>query len=234
MALQGPLIDFLPSLLEGAGVTLSVALASLAMAMTLGLMGAMAKLSKWRFARGLAYIYTTLIRGVPDLVLMLLIFYGGQVAVNTLATSLGHDEYIDINPYVAGVLTIGFIFGAYLTEAFRGAFLAVPPGQREAGLAFGLTPWQIAWRITLPQMFRHALPGLSNNWLVLIKSTAIVSVIGLSDLMTRGQQAAGSTREPFVFYLAVAMIYLLFTTASEFLFNWLEKRFSTGVRKSAL
>ncbi|MEJ6005172.1 ABC transporter permease [Paucibacter sp. AS339] len=234
MALQGLLIDFLPSLLEGAGVTLSVALASLAMAMTLGLMGAMAKLSKWRFARALAYLYTTLIRGVPDLVLMLLIFYGGQVAVNTIATSLGHDEYIDINPYVAGVLTIGFIFGAYLTEAFRGAFLAVPPGQREAGLAFGLTPWQIAWRITWPQMFRHALPGLSNNWLVLIKSTAIVSVIGLSDLMTRGQQAAGSTREPFVFYLAVALIYLLFTTASEFLFNWLEKRFSTGVRKSAL
>jgi arginine/ornithine transport system permease protein len=234
MALQGLLIDFLPSLLEGAGVTLSVALASLAMAMTLGLMGAMAKLSKWRFARALAYTYTTLIRGVPDLVLMLLIFYGGQVAVNTIATSLGHDEYIDINPYVAGVLTIGFIFGAYLTEAFRGAFLAVPPGQREAGLAFGLTPWQIAWRITWPQMFRHALPGLSNNWLVLIKSTAIVSVIGLSDLMTRGQQAAGSTREPFVFYLAVALIYLLFTTASEFLFNWLEKRFSTGVRKSAL
>ncbi len=234
MALQGLLFDFLPSLLEGAGVTLSVALASLAMAVTLGLMGAMAKLSKWRFARALAYLYTTLIRGVPDLVLMLLIFYGGQVAVNSIATSLGHDEYIDINPYIAGVLTIGFIFGAYLTEAFRGAFLAVPPGQREAGLAFGLSPWQIAWRITWPQMFRHALPGLSNNWLVLIKSTAIVSVIGLSDLMTRGQQAAGTTREPFVFYLAVALIYLLFTTASEFLFNWLEKRFSTGVRKSAL
>ena len=234
MALQGLLFDFLPSLLEGAGVTLSVALASLAMAVTLGLMGAMAKLSKWRFARALAYLYTTLIRGVPDLVLMLLIFYGGQVAVNSIATSLGHDEYIDINPYIAGVLTIGFIFGAYLTEAFRGAFLAVPPGQREAGLAFGLSPWQIAWRITWPQMFRHALPGLSNNWLVLIKSTAIVSVIGLSDLMTRGQRAAGTTRQPFVSYLAVALSFLLFTTSSEFLFNWLEKRFSTGVRKSAL
>ncbi|WIV99772.1 ABC transporter permease [Kinneretia aquatilis] len=225
---------FLNSLLEGAGVTLSVALASLAMAMALGLLGAIAKLSKFRFARGLAYLYTTLIRGVPDLVLMLLIFYGGQVAVNEVALRLGHEEYIDINPYVAGVLTIGFIFGAYLTEAFRGAFLAVPPGQREAGLAYGLSGWQIAWRITLPQMFRHALPGLSNNWLVLIKSTAIVSVIGLSDLMTRGQQAAGSTREPFVFYLAVALIYLSFTSLSELIFNWLEKRFSIGVRKGTL
>eukprot|EP01136_Pigoraptor_vietnamica_P034850 Opistho-1_new@99300 len=222
---------FLPSLLEGAGVTLSVALASMSMAMLLGLAGAMAKLSRWRFARGLAYVYTTLIRGVPDLVLMLLIFYGGQLAVNAIALSLGHEDYIDINPYVAGVLTIGFIFGAYLTEAFRGAFLAVPPGQREAGLAYGMSPWQIAWRVTFPQMFRHALPGLSNNWLVLIKSTAIVSVIGLSDLMTRGQHAAGSTREPFVFYLAVALIYLVFTSASELLFDRLQKRFSIGVRK---
>jgi len=225
---------FLPSLLEGAGVTLSVALASLAIAMLLGLIGAMAKLSRWRAARALAYLYTTLIRGVPDLVLMLLIFYGGQLAVNAIALALGHEDYIDINPYMAGVLTIGFIFGAYLTEAFRGAFLAVPPGQREAGLAYGMSGWQIAWRITFPQMFRHALPALSNNWLVLIKSTAIVSVIGLSDLMTRGQQAAGSTREPFVFYLAVALIYLAFTSVSELLFDRLQKRFSIGVKRGAL
>lgn len=215
-------------------VTLSVALASLALAMVLGLAGAMAKLSRWSFARGLAHVYTTLIRGVPDLVLMLLIFYGGQVAINEIALRLGHEDYIDINPYVAGVATIGFIFGAYLTEAFRGAFMAVPPGQREAGLAFGMSAWQVSWRITFPQMFRHALPGLSNNWLVLIKSTAIVSVIGLHDLMTRGSQAAGTTREPFSFYLAVAVIYLAFTTLSELLFDQLQRRFSIGVRKGSL
>ncbi len=223
---------FLPSLLQGSVITLSVALASMALAMVLGLLGAMAKLSRWRWAKSLAYVYTTLIRGVPDLVLMLLIFFGGQVAVNQIAQSLGHEDYIDIDPYIAGVLTIGFIFGAYLTEAFRGAFLAVPPGQREAGLAYGMSPSQIAWRITFPQMFRHVLPGLSNNWLVLIKSTAIVSVIGLHDLMTRGSQAAGTTREPFVFYAAVAVIYLAFTSLSELLFNWLQKRLSIGVRQS--
>ena len=234
MAVYGVLLDFLPSLLEGAVVTLGVALSSLLMAVVLGLLGALAKLSKSRVARGVAHTYTTLIRGVPDLVLMLLIFYGGQVGVNNLATALGYDGYVDINPYIAGVLTIGFIFGAYLTEAFRGAFLAVPPGQREAGLAFGMSAWQISRRITFPQMFRHALPGLSNNWLVLIKSTAIVSVIGLSDLMTRGSQAAGTTREPFMFYLAVAVIYLLFTSASELLFDRLQKRFSVGVRGSSL
>jgi arginine/ornithine transport system permease protein len=225
---------FLPSLLEGAAVTLGVALSSLAVAVALGLAGALAKLSRSRVLQAVAATYTTLIRGVPDLVLMLLVFYGGQVAVNTVAPMLGHEDYIDIDPFVAGVLTIGFIFGAYLTEAFRGAFLAVPPGQREAGLAYGMSPRQVLVRITLPQMLRHALPGLSNNWLVLIKSTAIVSIIGLSDLMTRGQQAAGNTREPFSFYLAVALIYLVFTSVSELVFAWANRRLAMGVRKGAL
>ena len=139
---------FLPSLLEGATVTLGVALSSLFIAALLGLIGALAKLSRSRVARALAGVYTTLIRGVPDLVLMLLVFYGGQVAINTVAPMLGHEDYIDINPFVAGVLTIGFIFGAYLTESFRGAFLAVAPGQREAGLAFGMSPRQVLWRIS--------------------------------------------------------------------------------------
>ena len=225
---------YLPSLLEGAVLTLGVALSSMALAMALGLIGAMAKLSKFRVAKGLATLYTTLIRGVPDLVLMLLVFYGGQVAVNTVAPMLGHEDYIDIDPFIAGVLTIGFIFGAYLTEAFRGAFLAVPPGQREAGMAYGMNPRQVLWRITLPQMLRHALPGISNNWLVLIKSTAIVSVIGLSDLMTRGQQAAGNTREPFSFYLAVALIYLVFTSLSELGFSWAQKHLAIGVKEGRL
>jgi arginine/ornithine transport system permease protein len=225
---------YLPSLLEGAAVTLGVALSSLVVAVLLGLAGALAKLSRSRIAQGIAATYTTLIRGVPDLLLMLLVFYGGQVAVNTVAPMLGHEDYIDIDPFVAGALTIGFIFGAYLTEAFRGAFLAVPPGQREAGLAYGMSRQQVLWRITLPQMLRHALPGLSNNWLVLVKSTAIVSVIGLSDLMTRGQQAAGTTREPFSFYLAVALIYLVFTSVSELGFSWAKKRLAIGVKEGAL
>ncbi|WP_277595995.1 ABC transporter permease [Roseateles puraquae] len=225
---------FLPSLLEGAAVTLGVALSSLLIAALLGLLGALAKLSRSRIAQAIAGLYTTLIRGVPDLVLMLLVFYGGQIAINTVAPMLGHEDYIDIDPFVAGSLTIGFIFGAYLTESFRGAFLAVPAGQREAGLAFGMSPARVLWRITLPQMLRHALPGISNNWLVLIKSTAIVSIIGLSDLMTRGQQAAGTTREPFSFYLAVAVIYLVFTSVSELAFSWAQKRLAIGVKEGRL
>lgn len=223
-----------PSLLEGALLTLGVALASLAIALVLGLAGAVAKLSSVRPLRWLAQGYTTLIRAVPDLVMMLLIFYGGQVLVNHVGDRTGWWGYVDVDPFVAGVLTIGFIFGAYFTEVLRGAFLAVPAGQKEAALAFGMTPAQVLRRVTGPLMLRHALPGLSNNWLVMIKSTAIVSVIGLSDLMNRSAQAAGATREPFVFYLAACGIYLVFTTLSELAFAWLQRRLAIGVRRVAL
>ena len=222
-----------PSLAQGALLTLSVAAASLAIAFVLGLAGAVAKLSASRPAQAVAGAYTTLVRAVPDLVTMLLVFYGGQMLVNQLGDHLGWD-YIDIDPFVAGVLTIGFIFGAYLTEVLRGAFLAVPAGQREAALAFGMSRSQVLRRVVGPQMLRHALPGLSNNWLVMIKSTSIVSVIGLSDLMGRAGQAAGATREPFLFYLAAAGVYLAFTSLSELGFAWLRRRLAIGVRQVSL
>ena len=221
------------SLLEGSLLTLGVAFSSLAIALVLGLFGAIAKLSRVRPLRWAAQVYTTLIRGVPDLVMMLMIFYGGQVLVNKLGERLGW-EYLDIDPFVAGVLTIGFIFGAYITEVLRGAFLAVPPGQKEAAVAFGMAPLQVLVRIVGPQMLRHALPGLSNNWLVMVKSTAIVSVIGLSDLMNRAGQAAGATHEPFVFYLAAAGMYLLFTSVSEWGFAALQRRLAMGVKQVAV
>ncbi len=221
------------SLLQGAALTLAVATLSLVIALALGLVGAMAKLSPSATARGTALAYTTVVRAVPDLVMMLLVFYGGQLAINALGERLGWG-FIDIDPFVAGVLTIGFIFGAYFTEVLRGAFLAVPAGQREAALACGMRPAQVLWRIVGPQMLRHALPGLSNNWLVMVKATAIVSVIGLSDLMNRAAQAAGSTREPFLFYGAVALVYLAFTSLSELGFAWAARRLNTGTRAAAL
>ncbi len=136
----------------------------------------------------MAGIYTTLIRGVPDLVLMLLIFFGGQMAVNQIAESFGYEEYIEVNAFTAGVLTIGFIYGAYMTETFRGAILAVPPGQLEAGQAFGMSRFQVFREILLPQTIRYALPGFGNNWLVLLKTTALLSVIGLDDMLFTGRQ----------------------------------------------
>jgi arginine/ornithine transport system permease protein len=222
---------YLPGLIEGTLTTLAVAACSLAIAVVLGLAGAAAKLSRSRLARALVNAYTTLIRGVPDLVLMLLVFFGGQTLVNSLALGLGRAEPIDVNPFGAGVATIGFIFGAYLTETFRGAILAIPAGQREAGLAFGMSRTQALARITLPQMVRLALPSFTNNWLVLVKSTAIVSVIGLADMMNRAGQAAGATREPFTFYLAAAVIYLAITTASLLALRAVNRRFSPGVAR---
>ncbi|MBL8523661.1 MAG: ABC transporter permease [Betaproteobacteria bacterium] len=225
---------YLPSILEGAIVTLTVALSSLVIAVLLGLLGAAMKLSKSRTAKFIATVYTTVIRGVPDLVLMLLIFYGGQLAINELAPKLGYADYIDINPFIAGVMTIGFIFGAYLTETFRGAIMAIPAGQREAGIAYGMSNGQVFRRIVFPQMVRFALPGFTNNWLVLVKSTALVSIIGLSDMMNRAGMAAGATREPFTFYMTVAVLYLVITSVSNLLLGALQKRYSLGVRTASL
>jgi His/Glu/Gln/Arg/opine family amino acid ABC transporter permease subunit len=220
---------YLGAILGGLGITLATAALSLAVACGFGLVGAVAKLSRSRVARGLAETYTTLIRGIPELVLMLAIFYGGQILVNRLAESQGWD-YIDVPPFTAGVLTIGFIFGAYLTETFRGAILAVPRGQMEAATAFGLTRGQALRRILLPQMVRHAIPGFANNWLVMVKATALVSIIGLDDMLHRANMAASATREPFTFYMLIALVYLAITTVSIGLLMLLERRFSLGVK----
>jgi arginine/ornithine transport system permease protein len=219
------------SILSGAVLTIEVALLSLFIAMLLGMLGALAKLSQSRIARLSATVYTTVIRGVPDLVLMLLIFFGGQVLINKIAEAVNYEDYIDINPFTAGVVTIGFIFGAYMTETFRGAILAVPQGQLEAGHAYGMTRQQVFRRILLPQMIRHALPGFGNNWLVLLKTTALVSVIGLDDMVRKAALAAGATRLPFTFYCMVALGFLVFTTVSVLLLRWAERRYSMGFQQ---
>lgn len=219
------------SLLAGAWVTLELALLSLALALVCGLAGAASKLSRSRLLSWPATAYSTILRGVPDLVLMLLVFYGGQVLINEL-TDVMEWEPFDLNPFIAGVLTIGVIFGAYFTETFRGAFLAVPVGQMEAGHAYGMTRWQVFSRILFPQMLRHALPGIGNNWLVLVKSTAIVSMIGLSDMNFVAEQAGRTTHQPFLFYMVVCVLYLLITGVSSSLLRRLERKYSAGVRHS--
>lgn len=223
---------YLPAILGGLWVTLSVAALSLTTACLFGLAGAAAKLSSSRVARVLAEVYTTVIRGLPELVLMLFIFYGGQILLNAVADARGWG-YIDVPPFAAGVLTIGFIFGAYLTETFRGAILAIPKGQSEAALAFGMSKVQMWRRIVLPQMVRHAIPGFANNWLVMVKATALVSIIGLDDMVHRANLASAATREPFTFFCAIALIYLAITTVSIFALSRIEKRFSLGVKEIA-
>ena len=224
-------IDYLPLILKGMLLTVELALLALFIAIVLGMIGALAKLSRSRIAQSLAGIYTTFIRGFPDLVLMTLIFFGGQILVNNIGEKLGF-EYIDVSPFAAGFLTIGFIMGAYMTESFRGGILAVSRGEIEAGYAFGMTPLQVFLRITFPAMVRHALPGFGNNWLVLTKMTALVSVIGLPDMVYNAGLAGGSTRKPFTFYCVVAFLFLIITGISDIGLRWLDKRYSVGVRKA--
>ncbi len=222
------------SILEGAALTVAVSLVSLVVAVALGLLGAAAKLSGRPLLVGAATTYTTLIRRIPELVLMLLVFYGGTIGLIHLLESLGLGGNVDSNPFTAGVLTIGFIYGAYMTETFRGAILSIPKGQMEAAWAFGMGGTQTFWRITLPQMVRYALPGFTNNWLVLIKTTALVSLIGLHEMTYRAKQASAATREPFIFFLFAAALFLVYTSVSLWLLRKVSERYSLGTKKVQL
>jgi len=219
-------------LIEGAQMTIIVAVLAMAITVAMGLIGALGKLSRFRWARILADLYTTIIRGIPELVLLLLIYYGGTVLLQHLGTLFGRKEPIDINAFVAGVLVIGFIYGAYATETFRGAFQAVPKGQIEAAMACGMNRRQIFWRIRLPQVWRFAIPGLGNVWLVLLKATSLMSVIGVEELTRKADLAKAPTREPFTFFISAAFIYLVFTAISDFGRHWAEKRANVGVRRA--
>ncbi|MCK5818303.1 MAG: ABC transporter permease [Psychromonas sp.] len=243
------LLNYSHLLLQGAWVTIQVAIFSLLIALILGLLAALAKLSHSRILRTIATLYTTIIRGVPDLILMLLLYFGGQIIVNQLSYNVNqwintyltnHNQahewyaylpnYIDITPYAAGIITIGFILGAYMTETFRGAILSIPKGQIEAANAYGMSQNKIFYRVMFPQMMRHALPGIGNNWLVLLKTTALVSIIGLQDMVKVAQDASGSTQQPFLFYITVAFVYLFFTAISNIYLKKLETKYTIITR----
>ena len=222
-----------PLLLSGTWMTIQLALLSLLLSVIIGLIGASSKLSNIKALRYIATTYTTLIRSVPDLVIMLLLFYSLQLGLNQITEALQMDQ-IDINPFVAGVITLAFIYGAYFTETFRGAFQSVPRGQIEAAMAYGMTPWQVFHRVLFPQTMRFALPGIGNNWQVLIKATALVSIIGLTDIVKITQDAGRSTMQLFFFSIIAAAIYLAITTVSNLILIWLERHYSAGVRKGQL
>lgn len=222
-----------PLLLSGTWMTIQLALLSLLLSVIIGLIGASSKLSNIKALHYIATAYTTLIRSVPDLVIMLLLFYSLQLGLNQITEALQMDQ-IDINPFVAGVITLAFIYGAYFTETFRGAFQSVPRGQIEAAMAYGMTPWQVFHRVLFPQMMRFALPGIGNNWQVLIKATALVSIIGLTDIVKITQDAGRSTMQLFFFSIVAAAIYLAITTVSNLILIWLERHYSAGVRKGQL
>jgi arginine/ornithine transport system permease protein len=226
--------SYLLAILQGSVLTVGVSLLALVVAIVLGLIGAAAKLSGRPVLVGIATLYTTVIRGIPDLVVMLLVFYGGTIGLNNLLEWLGSEATVDINPFTAGVLTLGFIYGAYMVETFRGAILSIPKGQAEAAWAFGMGRVQTFVRITAPQMVRYALPGFTNNWLVLIKSTALVSLIGLKEMTYLAKQASAATRSPFLFFLFTAALFLIYTTVSLYALRKLNARYSLGTKRGTL
>ena len=199
---------------DGLQITLLVGICALLAAILMGLIGAWGKLSPNRVARTAANTYTTVIRGVPELLLLLIVYYGTPTLIQDVAEDFGYDIIIDVNPFVAGVMTLGFIYGAFSTEVFRGAILAVEKGQIEAAYAGGMSRTQMVRRILLPQVWRFALPGLGNVWMVLMKATALISVIQLPELTRNAGIGAGNTKLPFSFYFAVSLIYLGITIVS--------------------
>tara|TARA_R110001583_G_scaffold116692_1_gene267498 strand:+ start:1324 stop:2043 length:720 start_codon:yes stop_codon:yes gene_type:complete len=218
-------------ILQGTWMTVKLSLLSLILAMVIGVFTALMKSSKNIPLNLLATCYTTLIRGIPDLVLMLLIFYGVQNWIGELTTALDW-EFIYIDPFSAGVITLAFIYGAYFSETFRGALQAVPEGQKEAALAYGLSKGQSFRYVVFPQMMRFSIPGLSNVWQVIIKATALISIIGLNDLINAAVTAGKSSNKVFFFLIIAAGIFLVYSILSNMAFALLKRYFQTGVKEA--
>ncbi|WP_041795754.1 ABC transporter permease [Pararhodospirillum photometricum] len=218
-----------PLLIAGAGMTARLALGALIVGIILGLIGASLKLSGSRLARAIGNAYTDLFRGLPELLVVLIIYYGAEAAARALLNDgLGLGLDISFSPYLGGVAALGLIFGAYASEVFRGAVMAIPRGHVEAAKAFGMGSVLTYRRIILPQVWRVALPGLGNLFLVTLKDTALVSVIGLEELMRAANTAGRSTREYFTFLLAAAGLYLLLTVVTMVVLHFLERRANRG------
>jgi len=218
-------------LLLGIAVTLKIAAGGLLLGLLLGLLGAAAKSSRSRIAYGLAATYTTVVRGLPELLVVLVIYFGTATLLTRIAGWFGHNDYVELSPFAAGVIALGIAFGAYATEVFRGAIQALPAGQVEAAQACGMGSVRIFWRIVLPQAWRLALPGLGNLFQVLLKDTSLISVVGLDEIMRKSQIAIANTKEPFTFYFVAALIYLTITAIVMLGQQQAERRANRGLRR---
>ena len=211
-------------ILAGIVTTLAVGACSFALGCTLGLALACGRLSSSATIRTLASAYVTIVRGIPELLLILVLYFGGTALLTSVA-----GRYVEVNGFTAGVSALSIVCGAYAAEVFRASILAIPSGQSEASRALGLSRLQSSRLVVLPQLWRHALPGLGNLWLVILKDTSLVSIVGLEDIMRRSTIAAGSTHQPLEYYSAAASLYLAFTLISMIWIAWMEHRASRGI-----
>lgn len=217
------------SLLAGTALTLAASFCGLLLSVFLGAFGASAKITGGPTARAIAEAYTTILRGVPELLVIFLLYFGSSSVLSGVAGLFQHQGFIALPGFVAGVLAIGVVEGAAMVEVFRGAFLAVKPGEIEAAKACGMNKLLRFRRIVAPLTMRHALPGIGNVWIALLKGSSLLSATGVAELMRRTEVAAGSTRLPFNFYLCAAAIYLTITVSSGLLFHVAERHYSRGI-----
>ena len=218
-------------ILRGAVMTLGLAASSVVVGVLIGLLIASAKLSPNRIVSTAAFGFTSIFRGVPELLIMLVVFFGTEIAIRNVITAMGFETSFAVNKFAAATFALGLVFGAFSSEVFRGAFLAVPKGQVEAGLACGMSRRQIFFRIRMPQMWRFALPGLGNLWLILLKDTSLAAIITYDELTRESQIAAENSGLPFTIYLAAALLYLIMTAVSRGALNRAEGWADKGVRR---
>ncbi len=209
-------------------MTIAVAITAMLIGFSFAAIFTPLKLSKLKSLNLIANTYTTIIRGVPELLVIYLLFFGGSGAIMFVASMFGYNEYIEINAFITGAFAIGIISGAYSTEVFRGAIQSIDKGQFEAAKVLGFSKFKQFYKIILPQMLRLAIPNLSNVWQITLKDTALISVTGLVEIMRQSNIAAGSTRDPLFFYSFAAVLYLLLTFVSMKLINRLEVKYSRG------
>jgi polar amino acid transport system permease protein len=215
------LVAYLPLLLQGLRMTLLLAVSTLVVGLALGMALALAKLSRHAWLSRPVFAVTNFLRGIPEFLILLIIYFGGTQALGRFG--------VEIGPFTAGLTALSLVFGSYASETFRAAFQSVPKGQIEAGRAYGFTRAQCFRLIELPQIWKVAIPGLGNLWQGAVKDTALVSIVGLDDLMRKSNQAAQATREPFTFYFAASLMFLAITLVSMAVIAWLERRASRGL-----
>ena len=209
-------------------MTIAVSITAMLIGFLFALIFTPLKLSKYKSLNLIANIYTTVIRGVPELLVIYLFFFGGSGAIMYVAQIFGYYDYIEINAFITGATSIGIISGAYSTEVFRGAIQSIDKGQFEAFHVLGLKKYIYFFKVIMPQMLRLAIPNLSNVWQITLKDTSLISVTGLVEIMRQSYIAAGSTRDPLLFYSVAAVLYLMLTYLSMKLINRLEQNYSRG------
>lgn len=215
------------NLLRGLVASIQIALGAFGMGLVIGLAGACGKLYGGPVLRDLLAVYTTVVRAVPELVLILILYYAGTDLINRGLAALGQGP-VEISGVAAGIGVLGIVQGAYATEVLRGAIQGIPAGQLEAARAFGMPPFKMMRRIVIPAMLPLAIPGLANLWLIATKDTALLAVVGFAELTLETRQAAGATRHYFTFFLAAGALYLMVTLVSAWIFGRIERRARRG------